>query len=127
MPEVVTYLSARAGTPIALPQLAAGINVEPVRIQKALSNAINSGVYGGALECVHRGQVWVWRGEGNATAVPPAPLSAPVTVAPVAPEPAPEPPQGLRKGDMVEVIGITQDGEAVARDENSRLFRVVPL
>jgi hypothetical protein len=130
MPDVVTYLSARAGQPITLAQLAAGIHAEPTRVQKALSNAISGGAYGMALECVHRGQVWVWRGDANASALPPAPLAAPVSVAPVAPlapEPPPVPSQGLRKGDVVEVMGLTQDGEAVASDEDGRLYRVVPL
>jgi hypothetical protein len=125
MPEVVTYLSARAGQPVTLDQLATGISMEAGRIQKALSNAISSGVYGASLNCVHRGQVWVWRGEGHASAVPPAPLSARVTVAPV--PPAPVMPQGLKKGDMVEVMGVTREGDAVASDENGRLYRVVPL
>lgn len=128
MPEVVTYLSARANEPVTLDQLATGISMEAGRIQKALSNAISSGVYGGALDCVHRGQVWVWRGDGHASAVPPAPLSARVTVAPVPPAPvAPIAPQGLKKGDMVEVMGTTREGDAVASDENGRLYRVVPL
>jgi hypothetical protein len=128
MPDVVEYLSGRANEPVTLAQLATAVHAEPVRIQKALSNAISSGVYGGALDCVHRGQVWVWRGDGHASAVPPAPLPQRVTVAPVPPESiAPVTPQGLKKGDMVEVMGTTQNSEAVASDENGRLYRVVPL
>lgn len=128
MPEVVTYLSGRAGEPVTLEQLATGTGIEWGRIQKALSNAISSGVYGETLECVHRGKVWVWRGEGHASALPPAPLSARVTVAPVPTGPvAPAMAQGLKKGDMVEVMGTTREGDAVASDENGGLYRVVPL
>jgi len=123
MPDVVSYLSARAGEPVALPQLAAGVGVEPGPIQKALSNAISSGVYGTALTCVHRGQVWMWNGGGHTAPVTTAQAAPPATPAPV----APAKPKGLVKGDMVEVIGLTQDGQAVARDENGQLYRVVPL
>lgn len=125
MPDVVSYLSARADEPVALGQLANGIGVEPGRLQRAMSNAVSSGVYGAALECVHRGQVWVWRGEKHTTVAPMTPLAAPVTAAPVAPTPVQS--QRLRKGDVVEIMGLTQDGDAVATDEHGRLFRVVPL
>lgn len=127
MPDVVTYLSARAGMPVTLEQLAEGTGIESVRIQKALSNAVGQGVYGPTLECIHRGRVWIWHGNTNATALPPAPLSARVTAAPVAPVAPTAKAPGLRKGDMVEVMGVTQDGDAVASDENGRLYRVMPL
>jgi len=129
MPSVVSFLAQHAGEPIALPQLAAGLGVAAGPIQKALSNAINSGVYGASLQCVHRGQVWVWNGTGHAAPVAPTPLAAaPPAAPPVAPAPvAPVKPEGLAKGDVVEVIGLTQDGQAVARDENGQLYRVVPL
>lgn len=126
MPDIVTYLSARPELPVTLAQLSQGLNVEAGRIQKALSNAVSGGAYGPTLECLHRGRVWMWHGNGHVILPPPAPEQRSVVhrVLPTTPPPTP---QGLRKGDMVEVMGTTQDGDAVASDENGRLYRVVPL
>lgn len=124
LPSVVNFLSSRPGELVTLQRLATELQLDSVKVQKALSNMLRDGGYGESIEVVHRGQVWRWVGGGV----------APINPRPVAPEPAqpapaifPAKPQGLRKGDMVEVMGLTQDGEAVASDENGRLYRVVPL
>lgn len=124
MPDVVSYLSMRPNEPVTLEQLSLGTGVEAGRLQKAMSNAMSTGAYGNTIECVHRGRVWKWLGEGHAA---PA-MQPPPRFAPTHPTHVTQPkPEGLTKGDMVEVMGATQNGDAVASDENGRLYRVVPL
>lgn len=127
LPSVVNFLSSRPGELITLQRLANELQLEAVKVQKALSNMLRDGGYGESIETVHRGQVWRWVGGGVAR-LSPLPVSPePPTAAPaVFPAPAPVL-KSLRKGDMVEVMGVTQDGDAVASDENGRLYRVVPL
>lgn len=130
MPDVVAYLASRPAEAITLETLGKQLQVETVRIQKAISNAISQGIYGDTLRCVHRGRVWVWQPPGyvhQASVVPPSSPS-PVPEFPRGMGTAPvSSPKGLSKGDMVEVMGTTATGDAVASDENGRLYRVVPL
>lgn len=128
MPRVVNHLASRPNQPVTLQQLTEALGVDPNRIQKALSNAINEGAYGTSIECLHRGQIWAWRTDGAPAAVATSPpVRSPQTPTQAAAPVAPEKPKGLAKGDVVEVIGATQTGEAVARDEDGQLYRVVPL
>lgn len=127
LPSVVNFLSSRPGELITLQRLANELQLDSVKIQKALSNMLRDGGYGESIEVVHRGQVWRWVGGGVAPITPrPVTPEIPVAAPAVFPTPAPVAP-GLRKGDVVEVMGVTQDGDAVASDENGRLYRVVPL
>lgn len=134
MPEVVEFLASHAGQPVTLPQLTAATGIEGPRIQKALSNAIGSGVYGEALTCVNRGRIWMWKGDGTpaqtlANLARPEPVAAPLFErSPVAvAAPAPVEAEGLKAGDVVEVIGKTRAGDVIARDGDGTMYRVSPL
>jgi len=125
LPSVVDYLSARPGEPVTLQRLATDLRMDPVKIQKALSNMLRDGGYGDSIEVVHRGQVWRWRSDSDPHYRTPEingrqrPARAPAA--------SPTPTPALDVGDVVEVMGITQSGEAVARDGDGRLYRVSPL
>lgn len=124
LPSVVNFLSSRPGELVTLQRLANELQLDSVKVQKALSNMLRDGGYGESIEVIHRGQVWRWVGGGVAS-LNPRPV-APKPTQDVFPAPAPVL-KSLHKGDMVEVMGVTQDGDAVASDENGRLYRVVPL
>lgn len=126
LPTVVNFLSSRPGELVTLQRLATELQLDSVKVQKALSNMLRDGGYGESIEVVHRGQVWRWVAGGVAPLNSAAPTPSAPPTPPLAVAPAPTP-QGLRKGDVVEVMGVTRDGDAVASDENGRLYRVVPL
>lgn len=125
VPTILDYLQARPGEPVTLQRMATETGVPAVKLQKALSNLLKDGGYDDAIQTVHRGQAWRWlAGNGQTAQAPPVP----VAVAPRARQaPPPPPPQGLAVGDVVEVMGLTQEGHAVARDGDGKLFRVTPL
>lgn len=127
MPAVVSFLSTHPNEPSSLDQISLATGIESGRIQKAISNALRDGMYGDAIECVHRGQVWIWRGQGRAQFPGTPSQVAQALPARNRPAPAPVVVPALARGDMVEVIGLDQAGDAVARDDAGKLYRVVPL
>lgn len=105
-PLVLSYLSERPGKSVTLQRMAADLRLGEKQVQQATSNMIRTGDgLSDRIEVLQRGQAWRY--------------TAPVD----------EPPEGqaLAVGDMLEVVGIARSGEAVARDGNDNLYRVVAL
>lgn len=130
-PGILDYLSQRAGKPVALQRMAADLGLEERQVQQAISHLRREVGLAESIRVLQHGQVWRWVEDGASTQQPEpalAPAPAPTGRRMVSSPPKPViPPDGLQKGDMVEVMGMTQNGDAVASDENGRLFRVIPL
>lgn len=117
-PDILDYLSQRAGKPVALQRMAADLELEERQVQQSISHLRRQGGLAANIQVLQHGQVWRWiEGSGEA---PQSPQAAKRTAQQAAP-------QGLQKGDMVEIMGSTQGGDAVAGDGNGLLYRVVPL
>lgn len=125
-PGILDYLAQRAGKPVALQRMAADLGLEERQVQQSISNLRRDGNLAENIQVLQHGQVWRWV-EGDTPTPKAMPEPAPTAKrATTAPNPV-VPPEGLQKGDVVEVMGVAQNGDAVASDENGRLFRVVPL
>lgn len=128
-PGILDYLSQRAGKPVALQRMAADLELEERQVQQAISHLRREGGLAESIQVLQHGQVWRWVEDGASAQQPalaPAPALTGRRMVSSPPKPV-IPPDGLQKGDMVEVMGMTQNGDAVASDENGRLFRVIPL
>lgn len=126
-PGILDYLSQRIGKPVALQRMAADLGLEERQVQQSIAHLRREGGMAESIQVLQHGQVWRWVAE-DAPVPQPMPKPAPASKRLISTQPNPILPQeGLQRGDMVEVMGVTQNGDAVASDENGRLFRVVPL
>lgn len=126
-PGILDYLSQRAGKPVALQRMSADLELEERQVQQAISHLRRESGLAENIQVLQHGQVWRWV-EGDTPPPKSAPAPALTSRRVISSPPNPViPPEGLQKGDTVEVMGMTQNGDAVASDENGRLFRVVPL
>lgn len=121
----IEYMMKHPGEVVTTVDLYRNIDLDPEAVRKAVAHALrHQAGLASALEVVTTGRAWRW----NGNAVQPKPTAKTIEVASPAQitrRPARRP--RLQVGDVLEVVGVNEDGRHVIRSSDGQLYTAVPL